>query len=227
MNNYIQRTKDTILEYLSKAQRTAAKIQEGYSIYQKDAMEREEKRLRDELAKSRREIEAKLDGIYHEASAGAREWGRLDGSKLTADARLLQSQGVTPEQFKELVNRYSDNYTMLDALRKYGEAQNKAAVREAEDAQSKYQLSINKPYDVDGIPGADAKMQEWDDMRRRATYFLNVADGTGFNSDFERTFATNAAQKQFDAWGDDKTDTPRDIEANVEAFAEAWGFKRG
>ena len=226
MNTFIQRTKDAILDYLGKAQQTEAKIQEGYSIYQKDAMDREEKRLRDELAKSRRATEEKIDSIYNEASAGARNWGRLDGSKLTADAQLLQGQGVTPEQFNELVERYRDNYTMLDALRKYGEAQNKAAIDNAGNMYSQYQLSINKPFDVEQIPSADAKMREWDDMRRRATYFLNVADGTGFSSEFERSFATNAAQRAFDAWGEDQAVTMRDNEAEVAGLIKAWGFKK-
>jgi len=223
MNTYLQRTKDTILDYLGKAQRTAAKIQEGYSIYQKEAMEREEKRLREELAKARKETEAKLDGIYREASSGAREWGKLDGAKLTADAQLLQGQGVTPEQFTELVERYQDNYTMLDALRKFGEARNKATVKEAREAGNN-DIFVPAPYDVRNIPGPDAKMQEWDDMRKRANYFLNVADGTGFNSDFEKGFATSTAQKAFDAWGEEQPAQQRTSEDIQATFRKAWGF---
>lgn len=222
MNIYLKQTKETILDYLGKAQQTAAKIQEGYSIYQKEAMEREEKRLLDELAKERKATEAKLDGIYQEASTSAREWGKLDGAKLTADTQLLQGQGVTPEQFTELVERYSDNYTMLDALRKYGESRNKEAVKEAREAGNN-DAFVSVPYDVHNIPGPDAKMQEWDDMRKRANYFLNVADGTGFNSAFEKGFATSTAQKEFDAWGADQAEQPASEEV-METFRKAWGF---
>ena len=49
MNVYIQRTKDSILDYLGKAQKTEAKIAEGKKIYQPDSMKQEEKRLRGEL----------------------------------------------------------------------------------------------------------------------------------------------------------------------------------
>ena len=222
MNAYIQRTKDAILDYLGKAQQTGAKIEEGRKIYQPECMGREEKRLREELLKARKETEAKLDSIYQEASAGARDWAKLDGSKLTADASLLQGQGVTPEQFEELVARYQDNYTMLDALRKYGEARNQDAAKEARDSGENFPATL---YNVHDIPGPDAKMKEWDDMRKQATYFLNVADGTGFNSDFERTFAASTADKHFEAWGKDQPEAEkRDPDAIQKAFTEAWGF---
>lgn len=223
MNTYLQRTKDAILDYLGKAQRTEAKINEGRNIYLPESMEREEKRLRGELMKARKETEAKLDSIYQEASAGARSWGTLDGAKLTDDAYLLNGQGVTPEQFTELVERYSDNFTMLDALRKYGEARNKEAVKEAREAGNN-DIFVAGPYNVRDIPGPDAKMQEWDDMRKRATYFLNVADGTGFNSDFEKSFSTSTAQKAFDAWGEEQPAQQRTSEDIQETFRKAWGY---
>ena len=222
MNTYIQRTKDAILDYLGKAQKTGAKIAEGRKIYQPDSMEREEKRLRGELMKARQETEAKIESIYREASAGARDWGKLDGSKLTADASLLQGQGVTPDQFDELVARYQDNYTMLDALRKYGESRNQDAAKKAREAGEIFPAA---PYNVHDIPGPDARMKEWDDMKRQATYFLNVADGTGFASDFEKSFATSAADKQFEAWGADQPEhDTRDPEKIADAFREGWGF---
>lgn len=223
MNTYIQQTKDAILEYLGKANAVGTKIAEGRKIYQPDSMQREEDRLRGELMKARKATEEKLDRIYQEATAAGRAWGTLDGSKLTADAQLLQGQGVNPEQFAQLVERYQDNYTMLDALRKYGEAQNKAAEKKAREAGSR-DLIMSGPYDLHGIPGPDAKLKEWDDMRQKATRFLNVADGTGFSSDFERSFATSTAQKAFDAWGEDQQ--PQQQDSSADAFMNAWGFKK-
>lgn len=221
MNLYIGRTKDVILDYLGKAQQTERKIAEGRQIYQPDSMAKEEKRLRGELAKARQETEARIDAIYREASAGAREWGRLDGAKLTDDARLLQGQGVTPEQFADLVRRYKDtNFTMADRLRRYGEAMNAAAAKEAREAGDP--LPVPK-YDVTNIPGPDAKMKEWDDMRARAMRFLDVADGSGFASDFERNFARNAADKEFEAWGEEPT-KPAKTDDAAAGFTAAWGF---
>ena len=201
MNTYIQRTKAIIENYLDKANKTAAKIAEGRNIYQPDAMEKEEARLRGELAKARKEAEAKIKGIYEEAAAPARNWGKLDGAKLTADAELLKGEGVTPEQFTELVERYNDNYTMLDRLRKYGEAQNAAAAKQAHEKGQDFVFS--GPYQVSDIPGPDYKVKEYDAMLKQAEHYLNCADGTGFASDFERAFAQEAANGEngFEAWG--------------------------
>lgn len=222
MNKYIQQTKDAILDYLSKAQKTGAKIAEGRKIYQPDSMEQEEKRLRGELMKARKETEAKIESIYREASAGARDWGKLDGSKLTDDVYLLHDQGVTPAQFNELVDRYQDNYTMLDALRKYGEAKNQEAAKKARENGNVFPTA---PYKVYDIPGPDARMKEWDDMKRQATYFLNVADGSGFASGFERDFAKSTADKAFEAWGAEQPkEEQRDPDKISEGFREAWGF---
>lgn len=223
MNKYISRTKDVILDYLSKAQMTERKIDEGRSIYQPDSMEREEKRLRGELAKSRQAAEAKIESIYQEASSEARKWGELDGKRLTEDAELLRGEGVTPSEFSILVERYQDNYTMLDTLRKYGERKNTEAIKEARKEGNRNILT--GPYDVSDIPGPDHKLKEWDDMKKNATYFLNVADGTGFASEFEKSFARGAADKQFDAWGEEAPEVkPADPEETVAALQKAWGF---
>ena len=220
MKTAIQRSKDAILDYLSKAQQTEKKIAEGRQIYQPDSMEKEEKRLRGELAKARQETEAKIDAIIRDRSRGAEDWGKLDGTKLTADAQLLQGNGVTPAQFDQLVERYQDNYTMLDQLRKYGEARNAEA---AEKAHAKDNHFPAPAYNVTNIPGPDAKVQEWNYLRQQAAYFLNVADGTGFPSEFERQFARNAADKQFEAWGADAP-KPTPTEGAAAAFTAAWGF---
>ena len=202
MNTYIQRTKAIIENYMKKANWTSAKIAEGRTIYQKEAMDKEEARLRGELAKARKEAESKIQSIYEEAVTPARNWGKLDGTKLTADADLLKGEGVTPEQFADLVERYHDNYTMLDRLRKYGENQNAAAAKQARE-KGDNSFSWGGPYNVSDIPDSDYKVKEYDNMMKVANHFLNCADGTGFRSDFERGFAMNAANKDFEAWGKD------------------------
>lgn len=221
MNKYIQQSKDRITEYLAKAQQTGSKIAEGRKIYNAESMDREEKRLRGELAKARAETEAALDRIYNAACADARAWGELDGSKLTADAELLKGHGVTPDQFNQLVEKYKDNYTMLDQLRKYGEAQNEAVEKKSMENGDYFPPH---PYNVRGIPSQDDRIRELDTMRKQADHFLNVADGTGFNSDFERSLATSTAQKQFDAWGEDHQEQQQSGESARETFGKVWGF---
>ena len=220
MKTAIQKSKDAILDYLGKAQKVEKEIAEGRQIYLPDSMEKEEKRLRGKLAEARRETEAKIDAIIRERGRGAEDWGKLDGAKLTADVQLLQGQGVTPDQWGDLVERYQDNYTMLDQLRKYGEAKNEEA-REKGHAKGDHFTVL--AYDVTRIPGPDAKVQEWEQIRRQAAYFLNVADGTGFRSDFEKTFARNTADRAFEAWGADAP-TPTKTGDEAARLSAAWGF---
>ena len=219
MNNFIKQTKNEILDYLGKAQSIERKINEGRAIYLPEAMEKEEARLRGELQKARKETETRINNIYQEASKKAREWGILDGSKLTADAELLKGEGVTPEQFNMLVDRYQDNYTMLDQLRKYGEARNAETQKKNAEAGKPFEFG---GYSVSRIPKPEDKRKEWDAMLKQAEYFLNVADGTGFNSDFERDFAKGAADKQFEAWGNEEQ--PKESKDIVKAFSDAFGF---
>ena len=220
MKTAIQKSKDAILEYLEKAQQTEAKINKARETMIPEYAQKDEKYYRDKLAEARQETEAKIDAIIRDRSRGAEDWGKLDGTKLTADAQLLQGNGVTPAQFDQLVERYQDNYTMLDQLRKYGEARNAEA---AEKAHAKDNHFPAPAYNVTNIPGPDAKVQEWNYMRQQAAYFLNVADGTGFPSEFERQFARNAADKQFEAWGTDAP-KPTPTEGAAAAFTAAWGF---
>lgn len=223
MNTHIQKMKDAILDYLGKAQQTEAKIKEAHEIYLPDSAEKEETYLRGKLADARKEAESRIDAVIREGSRGAEEWGRLDGAKLTADAQLLQGQGVTPEQFDQLVERYQDNYTMLDQMKKYGEARNAEALQQARDAGNR-DIAFGGPYNVTSIPGPDVKVREWEAARQYATHFLNVADGTGFASDFDRNFARNAADKQFEAWGAEAP-APKPA-ATAQDFVNAWGFAK-
>ena len=223
MNSYIERSKSVVTDYLAKANETETKIANGRKIYLPESMEQEEKRLRGELAKARKAAEDQLDSIYHEASADARSWGVLDGSKLTQDAELLKGEGVTPEQFDQLVERYKDNYTMLDTLRKYGERMNDDAGKAAVEAGD-FRPFAGIKYNVQAIPGPDAKMREWDDMRRRAGHFLDIADGNGMDQ-FAWTMARATGDADFEAWGKDPEPTAkRDSEAIQEAFRKAWGL---
>jgi hypothetical protein len=220
MKTAIQKSKDAILEYLEKARQAEAKINKARETMIPEYAQQDEKYYRDKLAEARQETEAKIDAIIRDRSRGAEDWGKLDGAKLTADAQLLQGQGVTPEQFNDLVNRYQDNYTMLDQLRKYGEARNAEASEKGHAEGDHFKAPA---YDVTSIPGPDAKVQEWEQIRRQAAYFLNVADGTGFNSDFERNFARGAADKEFEAWGADAP-TPKKTGDEAAKLFAAWGF---
>ena len=109
---------------------------------------------------------------------------------------------------------------MLDQLKKYGEARNAEA---SEKGHAEGNHLVTPAYDVTRIPGPDAKAQEWEQIRRQATYFLNVADGTGYRSEFEKAFARNTADRAFEAWGADAP-TPTKTGDEAARLSAAWGF---
>lgn len=198
MNSYIQKMKEAITNYLGSVQATQKKIEEGYGLYLPEAAQKEEERLLGEQAKKRKAAEDAIEAAYNEGSKPARNWGRLDGSKITEDARLLDGPGVTPKQFDELVERYSDNYTMLDRLRGYGEARNAEAVKSGNGSVT------FGPYNVASIPDPNSRVEVWNLARAQAHGFLDIADGTGIYSDpFTRSFARATADKELEAFGAD------------------------
>ena len=221
MNNYIPRMKDAILDYLSAAQRVQKTLAAGRAIYNADGIAAEEKRLGAELAKARADAEARIDAVYQEASAEASAWGRLDGSRLTDDVKLLEGQGVTPAQFKELVERYQDNFTMLDQLKKYGERMNETEVKAAREAGKRDEMFVGS-YDVHNIPDASVKMGEAAYMRRMAGHFLDVADGRGVD-EFTWNFARSTADSLFKTWGTAPV-APIPEPGASQSFVDAWGW---
>lgn len=220
MNTYIQRTKDLILDYLGKAQQTEAKITEGRAIYNEEAMKREEARLRENLASMRKATEAEIERYHAAAVADAKSWGKLDGTQLTDDVKLLQGD-VSVEQFKSLVERYKDNYTMLEQLRGYGERKNREAEKQARE-NGERGIFVGD-YPMDGFSGVNQRIEEADAIRDKAEYFLNVADGTGMDA-FALSFARGTADRELEAWGESKEAPSANADDITRQFVEAWGF---
>ena len=187
MNPYVQRMKTAIAGYYDKTSAAAAEIERAYSLYQREPAEREEQRIRDKLAKERAAAEAEIDAACNDALAGVKAWGTLDGKKMTDDVKLLDV-GVTPEQFADLVDKYQDNYTMLNALHRYADNANRAAVKDAHGFPETY-------YDTARIPTPEAKTARWEKVYNGARSML---------SDLERgdTFTRSLAATGIEHWGE-------------------------
>ena len=166
MNQYVARMKTAIADYHGKAQAAAAEIERAYSLYQREPAEREEQRIRDKLAKERKTAEAAIDAACNDALAAVKAWGTLDGSRLTDDVQLLDV-GVTPKQFADLVDKYQDNYSMLNALKRYADFENKEAAREAHGIPTTY-------YDTARITTPEAKTAAWEKVYNGAYSALDA-----------------------------------------------------
>lgn len=187
MNQHLQRMKTALAGYHEKATAAAAEIERAYSLYQREPAEREEQRIRDKLAKERAAAEAEIDAACNDALAGVKAWGTLDGKKLTDDVKLLDV-GVTPEQFNGLVEKYQDNYTMLNALQRYADNANANAPR---DAHGWPQVR----YDTHRIPTPETKTAAWEKI-------YNGALSTLSNLERGDAFTRSLAGTAIDHWGE-------------------------
>lgn len=187
MNPNVQRMKTAIAGYHSKASEAAAEIERAYSLYQREPAEREEQRIRERLGKEREAAEAEIDAACNAALDGIKAWGTLDGKKLTDDVKLLDV-GVTPQQFSGLVEKYKDNYTMLNALQRYAEKANATAERDAHGFPLVH-------YSTTGIPTPETKTAAWEKVYNGARSML---------ADLERgdTFTRALAETAIEHWGE-------------------------
>lgn len=130
-----KQTLQAILKNYQKSVRDArAKILEARKIYQpEEAKEREEKLL-EHLEHERSNAMSAIQEEREKACQGVAKWGQLDGSKITADAKLLEHGLVTPDQFSQLVEKYQDNGTMCALLRNYAEQHNEQLRAKSKDA---------------------------------------------------------------------------------------------
>lgn len=180
MNQHAVNMKNALNDYKKATDTAKRQIEFITTTYGKEAGEAEREIQAKKLEKARA---AAVDTINKAAGAGYKEaeaWGRLDGSKLTEDAKLLDAGLVDKAEFDRLKAKYSGNYTMLHALRKYGEKQNKAASDEIRSSGGDgLAAALAEPFDLRDIPTAEDKPKRWEKAQAQALDLLDAMDGSG------------------------------------------------
>ena len=143
----MSKIKDALKRYQAAAKTAQEKQRQARELYQPDAAERECARIAAWLDGERTKAQTVIDEEKNRRTRELDQWARIDGNKLTADVELLRNDLVDADQFNDLVNRYQDNYTMLNALTKYAERRNAEIWKE-------HQKSGNALTSA-GIPGSD------------------------------------------------------------------------
>jgi hypothetical protein len=180
MNQHAVNMKNALNDYKKATDTAKRQIEFITTTYGQEAGEAEREIQAKKLEKARA---AAVDTINKAAGAGYKEaeaWGRLDGSKLTDDVKLLDNGLVDKAEFDRLKAKYSGNYTMLHALRKYGEKQNKAASDEIRaNGGDGLAAALAEPFDLRDIPTAEDKPKRWEKAQAQALDLLDAMDGSG------------------------------------------------
>ena len=129
MNEHLTTMRKAIQDYQAALDKAREKIAFHEKYYTPEMAAKEINKIRDGMEKDKAQAEAKIRQAQDAGKAKVRAWGKLDGDKITSDAKLLD-YGVTPEQFSELVNRYESNGTMLTLLKNYADKKNSGRGKE-------------------------------------------------------------------------------------------------
>lgn len=180
MNKYISDMKNAVTTYKTAKDQAQQRYNEIKQLYGDEAAEKENSRLQKNLATARSTAEAAIKEAYGEGVYAAEQWGKLDGSKLTDDIKLLDAGLVDVNEFEKLKSRHRDNATMLMALKKFGEKQN--ATAQQEQAKTGH-LSLAEPYNTRDIVTLPDKLDNWKQAKAQALDYLDMVDGRGAYAD--------------------------------------------
>lgn len=201
MNTNIETMKKAIKNYKDLQTAAAERVKSITDTYGQEAGKREQDRQDKQLKQARATAEKAIREAGAEGLAAAERWGRLDGSRLTDDIKLLDAGLVSAADFEKLKARHADNATMLEALRKYGEKQNAAAAADANEKGEKFVMET--PYNVQDIPTAEGKQETWRKVQAQAIDMLDMVDGSGRYSDnWTRAFTSEAGHNAIEHFGE-------------------------
>lgn len=175
MNHNIESMKNAMQAYRAKVAEADARVNSTRRDYGDEAAQREAIRQQTALDAARLEAQRAIRAAYEAGTSEVKRWGTLNGDNLTADAKLLDAGLVDASRFEDMKAKYADNYTMLEALRKYGDARNDEHMQKARDAGRN--LEIGGPYNTRDIPTVEGKIATWDKIRDSAMTMLDMIDG--------------------------------------------------
>lgn len=178
MNKHLETMKGALEGYRTAAKRARDELNRINDRLKPEAADIERERITDELSAKRR---AALDAINSAQEAGissVKDWARLDGGKITGDAKLLQDGVVSPSDFDAMVEKYKDNRTMLSYLQKY-----------AKERNSKGGLP---QYSTGQIPTQEEREKAYFYFGNAARGILSQLDGKGIMSGLDSAMLNSA-----------------------------------
>ena len=178
--------------YKEKVDQAKSRLDQVKADFGDEAEARERERIEAGLKSAREQAESAIRQAHKEAVEFTMKWGQLDGANLTDDAKLLTAGLVDPEQFNRLKEKYSNNATMLTALKKYGDQENE---KHLEKARNSGENVVMNTFITNDIATADDRIVNWNKLQKSAVDRLDMIDGSGqYHDEWHQAFA-----KAFDA----------------------------
>ena len=201
-SRYVSDMRDAIKAYQGKVTKARGMVDEVREAYGDEAAQREENRQAKNLEAARATAEAAIRDAYSNGVYFARQWGQLNGRDLTDDAKLLDADLVDSQRFDELKAKYSGNYTMLTALKKYGDRKNQEAQQAAFDKGDRAGSWGREPFNVRDIPTLEGRLETWTQLKNGAVGLLDMLDGAKQYADpYMRGFRLHMGGKAVDSFG--------------------------
>lgn len=200
MRTYVQNMKTAITGYRDKFQASEQRIKEMGKVYGDEAMNREMEIQAQKMDQERRAAEYAIREAYSQGEASIKRWGMLDGSRITDDHKLIQADLLSPDQFRGMVEKYHDNYTMLSALRQYGERKNQEA---AAEGHKRGNFLATAGYSTESVPTLESRQKALQRLQKSAMNMLDAIDHKGQYADsWERAFGDAFASEAIDHFGE-------------------------
>ena len=205
MGKYISDIKTALAAYQDMKNKSEQHLTEIRELYGEEAYNRESDRQKVKLQEARTRTETAILDAHKRGRAETEAWGKLDGSRLTDDTKLLDAGLVDVEEFEKLKERYQDNATMLLALKKYGEKRNAEKRQEyaEQDQRTPYMIPIPEPYNVRDIATLPDRLHNWDMAKAQAMEVLDMIDGTGnYSDDWNQVLGKSMSAELVETFGE-------------------------
>ena len=165
--SYRETMKNAVRAYRAEAVKALEQITEVKNLYKENHAADTVEAIKAQLDKKKQEAMAKIEDARRQAVDSIKEWGKLDGKQITADAELLKYE-LTPADFDNLVERYQGNATMSRLLMAYGDKANKNAMTQDGDIRNVFNLA--------NIDTPERRTHEAETMSRTAVGILDALD---------------------------------------------------
>ncbi len=170
---HVDKMAAAVKKYFAEAEIAQQKMRRNSEIYMAEFAKPENEKVKQQLQIARQAAEEAISAAQEGGRAEAESWGKLDGSKLSDDAKLLQFD-MSPEQFADLVARHKNNGTMASLLKQYGDRMN-----DKQKEKNDFGKMPEKYYNTAGIPTVEDKQNAYDKFAMGARTMLAQIDNTG------------------------------------------------